>query len=142
MKRAQRGILLSCILATGAFVVLSLVGAAGDTDDLKAQLTAVLPAEREYCEQVLGNIFTTSNERDVAGLLGKTPSSREHIERIIWRNVLKAEPDRVKIRADLLCPPHVIIRSEESSCNVLSARNLLSTLESASLQCLNSWCAV
>lgn len=55
---------------------LNPVGNSANPDDPEAQLAAMVPVEREYCEGVLSKIIATSTKKDVEALLGKPSSSR------------------------------------------------------------------
>lgn len=75
MKKFFLWMVFVIIVLTFVFTILDFRNTAGDTGDPDSQLARMLPPEREFCEQVLWKIDSSSTERDVIALLGKPSRS-------------------------------------------------------------------
>jgi hypothetical protein len=95
MKKVLRRIIGATVMLVIAFTILDFINTAGDTSDPNAQLATMLPAERQFCEQVLWQIDSSSTERDVLALLG--PPSRSLKFKKNWWVELDGKKDRVGV---------------------------------------------
>ena len=81
------------------FTLLDFMNRVEDIDDLQTQLNAMLPNEREFCLDVLGQIDALSTERDVLALLGD-PSRSLKLKKNWWVNI-DGKKDRIGVYFDL-----------------------------------------
>ena len=106
-KIVLRWVIPAALVLAVSGLCLGLVSNAADPDDPEAQLAAMLPAEREYCERVLSKILTTSNEKDVEELLGKP--SRDLWLKKNWWVKLGGKKDRVGVYFGLNSFAHTVV---------------------------------
>lgn len=95
MKKVLRWVIGATVMLVIVFTILDFINTAGDTGDPNAQLATMLPAERQFCEQVLWQIDSSSTERDVLTLLG--PPSRSLKFKKNWWVELDGKKDRVGV---------------------------------------------
>ena len=95
MKKILKWIIPAVVILTIAFTILDFMNTAGDTGDPDAQLASMLPGERQYCEQVLWQIDSSSTERDVLALLGSPSRSLKYKKN--WWVQLDGKRDRVGV---------------------------------------------
>ena len=98
MKRVRRLILPLILVTAAAFGLVYVVGTVVNVDDPEAQLAAMLPEERDFCEQVLARILPTSNGKHVVEVLGKP--DRDLMLKKNWWVKLGGKRDRVGVFFD------------------------------------------
>jgi hypothetical protein len=98
MKRVRRWILPAILVTAAAFGLVYVVGTAVNVDDPEAQLAAMLPAERDFCEQVLARILPKSNGKHVVEVLGNP--DRDLMLKKNWWVKLGGKRDRVGVFFD------------------------------------------
>ena len=99
MKRVRRLILPAILVTAAAFGLVFIVGTVVNVDDPEDQLAAMLPAERDFCEQVLARILPTSSGKDVVEVLGEP--DRDLMVKKNWWVKLDGKRDRVGVFFDM-----------------------------------------
>ena len=99
MKRVRRLILPLILVTAAAFGLVYVVGTVVNVDDPETQLAAMLPAERDFCEQVLARILPTSSGKDVVEVLGEP--DRDLMLKKNWWVKLDGKRDRVGVFFDM-----------------------------------------
>ncbi len=87
------------IVSIVIFPLCDAVNAAGNVDNPDAQLENMHPVEREFCENILWQINSSSTERDVLALLGQPSRDRKYKKN--WWVELGGKRDRVGVYFNL-----------------------------------------
>ncbi|MBN1973630.1 MAG: hypothetical protein JW787_08315 [Sedimentisphaerales bacterium] len=95
MKRKLFWISTIIGLIVVVLTAMDFLNNAGDVKNPEDQLAKMLPAERDFCQQILWQIDSGSNERDVLALLG--PPARSLKLKKIWHVKLDGKADRVSV---------------------------------------------
>ncbi len=98
MKRNLFRLLTIVALLIIVLTILDFINTAGDVNNPDAQLAKMLPAEREFCQNILWQINSLSTERDVLALLG--PPAKSLKLKKNWNVTLDGKTDRVGIYFD------------------------------------------
>ena len=95
MKKIFMWLISVIVILTITFTIMDFINISGDTGNPDDQLARMLPHERQFCDQVLSQIDSSSTERDVLALLGKPSRSLKFKKN--WWIKLDEKNDRVGV---------------------------------------------